>query len=167
MATDRELLKAAQIGHVASSTVSNAQEAILASHRRTYGAVRTSAATNATENAAATVFFYVARKSKMRGLYVVPSANVTAHASNFVTFIAKKNDGAGGAFSNVAVQNTNTTANSGTGNLTSYSAHSITLSTASDAHVLAAGSLVSVEWNYAASGTAIPASSWHLDVEEV
>ena len=179
MATDRERLVQHQIGSSGSSpNISNVDEAVKAMHRRTVRLVKLAAdaiAADVTANGNCAgngtptfaVQASVFRKSKLVAARILPTATVTAHASNYATINVTKDDGAGGGQTVVLTNTTKPTANSGLGNLAAGSYVSLTSSLVGAAVVCDAGSYLQLQIAKANSGVVVTACTIELDFEEV
>lgn len=162
MATDRELLKQAQVGHVGSAGFSNAETAVASAHTRSIEGQMTIGAAAGT-NTAEAGFGVVVRKGKAVAGYIVVEANVAADATDFVNYYIYKRTGAGASQVQLARWNTHSSAQ---GALTRWNAHAMSMTTNTEA-VIAAGSVVTYEITKGGSGKITNNVAFVLDVEAV
>lgn len=166
MATDRELLKQAQAGHVLSDGLTNARGEVNNAHRRTLRWRKATADANAGDNTAEFALAYLPRACKLVSAKYTADANVTAANATCVNLFVAKRDGAGGAASNVASVNTATAAAGGTGNLVLFVPADIPR-IAANADLIAAGSVLTFTINKTSTGTVLAAGELAVDLEEV
>jgi hypothetical protein len=84
--------------------------------------------------------------------YVVPTAALTAHDTNNAVLLVDKNDGAGGARTNMATLTTNVAS----GNWTAFSKKTFTLDSTVANLQVAAGGMLTFEITKGGSGVAVP-----------
>ncbi len=115
-------------------------------------------------NVAPSVFF----KNPVRVLGVTIQNRVaaTAHADNYMNFSLKPVSSVGVIGNTIATFTTKTTASGGTGNLVAGQKFSLTVDTANSNNRVAANTWVGVAVAPTASGVAVGATSWAIDVEE-
>jgi hypothetical protein len=162
MATDRELLKQAQKGHIDSAGLSNAETAVQNAHKRTISAQMTTGAAAGTNTAEAGMGVLV-RKSKSSAAYIVVEANVAADTTDFVRYYVYKRASTGGSQVQLAIWNTHSSAN---GALTRWTAHAMSMTTNANA-TIDAGSVITYEITKGGSGKVTNNVSFVLDVEEI
>lgn len=164
MATDRELLKQAQSGHIGSIGATDPIGEVGKSHVRPRDFLKTG-----TENASTAVaespMFVVNRKSKLVAADLHTGTNVATDNTNYLVVKVYKRDSAGANQLLVASINTH---GGQQGAVTQWVAKDFSLNTTSDTNVIAAGSVLTYEITKAGSGQALATlTEFTFDLEEV
>lgn len=102
MATDRELLKQAQSGHIGSVGATDPIDAVAKAHEEIFLLAQDTDASLAERG------FRVHKKCRVKESYFTPDTALAINGTNYVTIDVQKRDGAGGAAVSVATMNTNT-----------------------------------------------------------
>ena len=113
-------------------------------------------------NAAPSIFFK--QQVRVLGVNIKTRAALTEHASNLQNLSLKVVSNVGVIGTTIAVKKTNTVASGGTGNLAQGQSFTLTVDAANA--VVAANTWVAPAIAPSASGVAIAATSWAIDVEE-
>lgn len=166
MATDRALLKKAQVGHVLSAGLTAAETEVNQAHRRTVRWRKAAADGNAGDNTAEFTLAYLPRAYKLVTAKWTTDVNVAAANATCVNLIVAKRDGAGGTASNVAVVNTANANGGGTGSLVLFVPADVTR-IAANADSIAAGSVLTFTINKTSTGTVLQAGELAVDLEEI
>ena len=156
MATDRELLKKAQAGHVGSAGLSDPKTEVGKANRFRVTYRKGSADTNAADNTAELCFGRLDVKAKLVEAKYTADANVAASNANAITLIVAVRDGAGGSAANIATVNTANANGGGTGSLVLFQPVTITR-VAANADSCAAGSVCTLTITKANSGVVLAA----------
>lgn len=160
MATDRNLLKQAQIGHVGSAGLSAPTTAVKESHRRTYTWVKTAIDTNATDNTAEFCVVKLERASRLIAASYAAIANVASAANNTIQMTVGARLAADPANAVVVANSLSNVAP-----WVAWTPLAITL--VANAVDVTANSVLTFKVLKANSGTALAAGVLTLDVEEI
>jgi hypothetical protein len=165
MTTDREYLKQAQSGHIASTGAAAPITEVGYAHTRARDFMKTGSE-NAATNVAESAMFVVNRKSKLVAADLHVPSNVATSNTDYLTLKVYKRDSAGANQLLVASYNTHGGAQ---GAVTQWIAKDFSINTTSDTHVIAAGSVLTYEIvKGSATGVALPTLSiFSFDLEEV
>lgn len=164
MATDRELLKQAQSGHVASVGLTDPIAAVSAAHSSLPSFTKASDDAMASTTTSETYTgIYVKRKAKLNGIhYIATTGGVTANNTDYATVTVSKRDSSGGTKTTLATLTTTVTSS---GNITQGAAKDLVLTAANV--VIDAGSTITYEVAKAGSGVILRAGVFTLDLEWV
>lgn len=111
---------------------------------------------------------YVPHKARLVDAKLTPMAAVTSHNTTYATVNVTKDNGAGGSQTVILSNTTKTSAAGGLGSWAAASMINLTPSiiTASDAHVIAAGSYLQLQIAKASTGVVVTACGIELVLEE-
>ncbi len=109
---------------------------------------------------------YFKNPVRVLGVTIQNRVAVTSNAANYMNFSLKPVSNVGVIGNTIATFTTKTSASGGTGNLVAGQKFSLTVDTANSNDRVAAGTWVGVAVAPTASGVAVGATSWAIDVEE-
>jgi hypothetical protein len=115
-------------------------------------------------NAAPSIYFK--NPVRIMGVTVQNRVALTANVVNYATFALKPVSNIGVLGNTIASITTKPSANSGCGNLVAGQKFSLVVDTSNSNDRVAAGKWVGVDISQTASGVAVGATSWAIDVEE-
>jgi hypothetical protein len=131
MATDREIIKAQQIGDFKSSGLDDVDGSVKKLHEETF------VFSNAAGSPLAEVGITMVKKCRVKSIRALPGGNLATHAANYITGTVYKRDGAGGSATSIGAFTTNS---SGGAALTAFVPTTVT-PTASAVEIAAGGVL--------------------------
>lgn len=146
MATDREILKQSQASAVGSTAITDARDAVAKAHRQVFCVALTDE--NDADGTATNGGIYLPMAGKVVAAYATTEIAVTAHATNYATFVLEK--GTVASPTTIASFATDTVA---TDDMVAGTAKSMTIT--DSAAEFAAGTVLRAKVTKAASGVAI------------